>query len=100
MSFAPVPGTSQSSTVTASSAVLATALVATGTYMFASTTACWIRQSADATANTATAAAPSMFVPANTIIMIDGQNGAQIAIIRDAADGRASITRAGTVNPR
>jgi len=66
------------------------AMAAKQTYLFVSTTACWIQQGANPTA----AATPgSMFVPANVQVLIDGALGAKLAVIRDAADGKASLTR-------
>jgi hypothetical protein len=42
---------------------------------------------------TASAAAGSAYVPANTARLIDGINGAKVSVVRDTADGKASITQ-------
>jgi hypothetical protein len=41
----------------------------------------------------ATAADGSMYIPANVIVPIDGKYGAQLGVIRNTADGSASLTR-------
>lgn len=41
----------------------------------------------------ATAAALSMYVPANTQIIIDGSLGSNLSVLRDTADGSASLTK-------
>ena len=41
----------------------------------------------------ATAAALSMYLPANTPVILDGGAGSNVSILRDAADGKASLTR-------
>lgn len=40
----------------------------------------------------ASAASGSMFLPASAIAVIDGSRGAQLGVIRDAADGKISAT--------
>lgn len=82
------------STVTAASQTFGTvnAMKPGQFFMFASTTNCWIKQSDAGTA--ATAGAGSMFVPANTIIFIAGKYGLKLSVIRDTADGKASLTPA------
>lgn len=42
----------------------------------------------------ASAAAGSLFWPANTPLLLSGQFGAKVSVIRDAADGKASLTPA------
>lgn len=59
-------------------------------YLFASTTNCWLKQSDAGTA--ASAASGSMFWPANTPLLISGNNGLKLSVIRDTADGSASLT--------
>lgn len=59
-------------------------------YMFASSTACLIRQGSNPTAS---AAAGSTFVPAGTIVYIDGGVGAKLAVIQSSAGGNATLTR-------
>lgn len=58
-------------------------------YQFESNTACWINQGANPTAS---AAAGSMFVGANQPVLLDGSNGAKLAVIQDAVAGKASLT--------
>lgn len=58
-------------------------------FLFVSSTACWIKPGANPTAS---AGAGSMYVPANFPIVVDGSLGAKLAVIRDAADGKASLT--------
>ncbi len=41
----------------------------------------------------ASAAALSMYVPANTIIILDGKCGSNLSVIRNTADGDATLTR-------
>lgn len=40
----------------------------------------------------ASAAAGSMYLPANTVVVLDGSRGAQLGVIQDAAGGKASCT--------
>lgn len=42
----------------------------------------------------ASAASGSMFVPANVVLPISGYAGSNLSVIRDTADGSASLTRA------
>ena len=42
----------------------------------------------------ASAASGSMFIPANVVMPISGYAGTNISVIRDTADGKASLTRA------
>jgi len=42
----------------------------------------------------ASAAAGSMFIPANVIMPIDGRAGSNLSVIRSTADGDASLTKA------
>lgn len=41
----------------------------------------------------ATAADGSVYIPANVVFYFDGNRGAQLGVIRDSADGKASLTR-------
>jgi hypothetical protein len=66
------------------------AMAAGQMFVFVSSTACWIMQSANPTASAAPA---SMYVPPNTIVFISGSNGAKLAVIQDAAGGKASLTQ-------
>lgn len=65
-------------------------MVAGQTFVFSSNTGCWILQGANPTA---AASAGSMFVPAGVPIVIDGGIGAKLAVIRDSADGKCSLTK-------
>lgn len=87
----PITASSDVSTVTATSAQFDTIVaMAPGQFFaFVSNTACWIKQAANPTAS---AADGSMFVPAGVVVMIDGTNGIKLAVVRDAADGKASLT--------
>lgn len=88
---APITASSDEVAVIVTSAQFAvlTAMASDQWFIFCSTTDCWIKQAANPTAS---AAAGSMFVPAKTIIFINGVNGAKLAVIRDAVDGKASLT--------
>lgn len=90
MILSPDTTTSDSTAVTAASATFTPTMIATEMWLFVSTTNCWIAQGA---APTAAAADGNMFVTANTVIVINGTAGAKLAVIRDTADGRASLTR-------
>lgn len=57
-------------------------------YLFTCSTNCWVCQGANPTA---TAGPGSMFWPANTPLLIDGVRGAKLAVIRNSADGAASL---------
>lgn len=59
-------------------------------YLFTCTTNCWIKQSDAGTA--ATVGAGSMFWPANVPLFLAGKYGAKLSVIRDTADGKASLT--------
>lgn len=87
----PVTSTSDSQAVTSSAASMSPVMATNQIWMFTCSTNCWISQGA---APTAAAADGSMFVPAGAIIMIDGGLGVALSVIRDTADGKASLTRA------
>ncbi len=83
--------TAASTTVTIASAQLT--MVAGYTYRLVSTTASWIKFGSNPTA--VASAADNHFLPANVPIDIVCQAGAlKVAIIRDAADGNASLSLA------
>lgn len=42
----------------------------------------------------ASVASGSMYVPANVVVTLDGRMGSNLSVIRDAADGKSSLTRA------
>lgn len=81
---------SELATVSAVSAAFTLVMIPKERYLFVSTTACFIKQSAGATA--ATAASTSMLWPANYPLFIDGSLGARLTVIRDTTDGKASLT--------
>ena len=87
----PVTLLSETENVTAVSAAYAMALAPGRYYVFVSSTACWIKQGA---APTASAADGSMYVPAGVVVVLSGNDGVALAVIRDAADGKASLTPA------
>lgn len=93
----PVPLTKESISIAVivTHVEFSTTMEANKIYMFVSTTNCWIKQDTTAgiTALPATAAALSMFWPANKELFLEGRNGATLSVIRDTADGRASLTR-------
>lgn len=91
MILSPDTTTSDSTTVTIASATFTPTMTDTDMWLFACNTDCWIAQGA---APTAAVADANMFVPANTVVVINGRAGAKLAVIRDAVDGRASLTRA------
>ena len=73
----------------AGSVQCAITLVAGKLYRLTTSGACWIKQGANPTAS---AAAGSAFMPANTTTMIDGALGAKIAVIQDATStGNVSL---------
>ncbi len=43
---------------------------------------------------TAVAGSGSAFLPAGALVFVDGSNGAKVSVIRDSADGKASIVQA------
>jgi hypothetical protein len=92
MLISPDTTTALAQTVTVASAHFGAAMVDKEYWLFTSSTNCWIKQ-ADGTPTAVAAAAANMYVPANTLVVIDGRCGANIAVIRDTADGRASLTR-------
>ena len=92
MILSPDCTTSLQIAVGAASVPFVSTMAAGSFWIFVSSTACWIKQGAGTPV--ATAGALSMYVPANTIIVIDGKAGANLAVIQDAAGGKASLTRA------
>lgn len=60
-------------------------------YVFVSNIACWIKQGPTTTV-TATAGSGSSLIPAGVMVDIHGSNGNAIALIQDAAGGKASLT--------
>lgn len=79
-----------SHTVLAASGVFGAVMTnANVTWAFVSSTACWITQGV---APVAVAGNPgNLYVPANTIVLLASLGG-DVAVIRDAADGKATLT--------
>lgn len=86
----PTP-TSVVRTVTASSATFSTTMAVGEVYLLCSSVACWIAQGA---APTAAKSDGSTHVGAGVPVLIIGTAGAKLAVLRDAADGNASLTLA------
>lgn len=97
MVITPDTSTSLEAAVSGTSARFGAAMAATQPgqqfWVFVANTACWIKQGATGSV-VASAAAGSMYVPANTIVIIDAIGGADLAVIEDSAAGKASLTRA------
>lgn len=95
--LSPIPlafKTSAVSTVTASSQQFATTMASGVQYVLRSSTNCWWR--ADSSNPTAAATtAQNHFLAAGQSALISGA-GNKVAIIRDAADGVASLSELGT----
>ncbi len=90
MPLYPDPTTSDSQAVTVAAATMTPTMTKQETWIFVSSTNCWIAQGA---APTAVAADGNMFVPAGAVITISGKSGAKLSVIRDTADGKCSLTR-------
>lgn len=85
----PVAASSLYSTVTSSAASFS---AMTGKrYVFSSNTACFIKQGPAAGSPTASSAAGSMYVPSDSFITIDPKYGDTVSVIRDSADGKATL---------
>ena len=59
-------------------------------FVFTSTADCWISQGSNPTA---TKGAGSMFVQKGIQVLIDGANGAKLAILQDSAGGNANLVQ-------
>lgn len=66
------------------------AMTAGKLYVFTSTADCWISQGS---APTATKGAGSMFVQKGIQVLIDGAQGAKIAVLQDSAGGNANLVQ-------
>lgn len=66
------------------------AMAADQYYMYTANVGSWIKQGA---APVASAAAGSLYVPANTPVLIDGGYGAVLSVIYDGTIGKASLVR-------
>lgn len=71
------------------SAALATELLPGKVYLFCSSTNCFFKQGFGA--QTAAAAADNVFAPAGAEFFIHGSNGTHLSVIRDTADGKATL---------
>lgn len=87
--YAPITTTSDSVTVSGTSAQFTVAMVNGKKYIFISTTNCWVAQAANPTA---AAADGNMFWPASVPLIVDGGVGAKLAVIQASAGGTASLT--------
>lgn len=91
----PTAATSDYQAVTASSVELAgTTMVVTGLYVFTADVDCYVKQGA---APTAAAADGSMFVPAGMPLLIDGLQGAKLAVIAKSTTGVCTLQTMSTV---
>jgi hypothetical protein len=96
--LAPLAGAnSDYQAVTSTSAELAgTTMVAAGLYVLTCDVDCYVKQGA---APTASAADGSMLVPAGMPLLIDGAQGAKLAVIRKgSADGVCTLQRMALVS--
>lgn len=59
-------------------------------YLYTCNVGSWIKQGTNPTAS---AAAGSLFVPANTPVIIDGGHGVKLSAIYDGVAGKASLAR-------
>lgn len=89
--LSPVAGASFYSAVGAASADISTALVVGQIYKFTTSTACMIIQSS--VSDNATVGAGSMLVNPGDEVLIEGQQGTTLAVIRVAADGHCTLQR-------
>lgn len=92
--YYPVTSSSDVQAVTGTHAVMAPTMAAGETWLFVSSTNCYIAQAA---APVATAGDGSMFVPAGVVVSLDGGLGAKLSVIQASANGSASLTRAKVV---
>ncbi len=93
MNFCPALALTDTIAVSASSAQFAS-IESGKRYWFIASTACYIAQGASPTAS---AADGSCFVPAGLPVLIDGDGGAKVAVVRSSADGFASLAPARNV---
>ena len=85
----PITSLSDVTSVGIAAATSGLTMVAGTLYRFVANTDCFIKQG---TAPTATSADGSMFVPSRAEVILSGDNGAGLSVIRDTADGKASLT--------
>jgi hypothetical protein len=84
----PVAGSSDQKAIIVTPVQFDTAMAVTEMFLFTCSTACYIAQGANPTAS---AGDGSMFVPANEPVLIDGAQGAKLSVIRQTADGVATL---------
>lgn len=77
-------------TTTAQFAGIGSTMIAGQLFVFAATVDCWISQGSNPTS---TKAIGSRFVKAGIEILIDGAQGAKLAVLQDSAGGNASLCR-------
>lgn len=77
-------------TVTGSAQLLAHQLSSGNSYIISTNTSCFIKQGGDNSV-IASAADGSTLVPAGSTWVIHGDQGVYVSIIRDTADGKATI---------
>lgn len=89
----PIPSTSASQTIGGASAIVSSSLDPKKIYQLVGSGAFWYAQGSVASNPTATAGAGSTYVPANTIVLVHGGNGARVVIIQDGAStGKVSLS--------
>ncbi len=91
MLVAPVTSTSDVKSVTNVAAQFDAEMGLGQWWMFSSTTACFIAQGANPTAS---AADGSVAVAAGQVVMLLGTHGAKLSVVRQSADGVASLCKA------
>lgn len=91
----PVPSSTETIAVSATSAPFVRQLGIGELALFVSTTACYLAQ-ANGSAPTAAAGAGvgSVFIPANTPTLLNGTNGAYVSVVQASAGGFACLSRA------
>ncbi len=90
----PLISTSQMAAVAVAETDFAAPMVAADgstLYEFVSSTACWIKQGTAPVA--ASAATGSKFCAAGERVYIDPRDGLNLSVIRDAVDGKATLTK-------
>jgi hypothetical protein len=89
-----IPSQSVEHAVGSSSAVIALTMTTTSPigvsrYLLTSNVGLWCAQGS---APVAAPSSGSMYVPPNTPVLIDGANGASLAVVQDATAGKCSLT--------
>lgn len=95
LTLVPVAATCETIAVSTTHAETATAMVAGAYYLFSCSVDCYILQGAIPVAvNGAAATGASFFVAKGKIVVISGREGAKLSVVRDTADGKASLAKA------